>query len=314
MADWTPTTAPSALLARDQLYKNIRSFFSQRNYLEVDTPILGIAGTTDPHIQSFQTAFQNQQFYLQTSPEFFMKRLLAAGSGPIFALTKAFRQEEVGRFHNPEFTMLEWYRPGFDDHQLMVEVAELLTDILDLPATFLSYRDVFQVALNIDPHVASLVELQAATKQHVDIELQDDDRDTWLELLFSHVVQPGLVDGVTFVFDYPETQAALAKVSRDTVGRSVAQRFEAFVDGVELANGYWELSDAAEHEKRFQNDKLKRQALGLPDVDIDKKLIQAIASGLPECAGVALGVDRLLMLKTGSDHITDVISFPSNHL
>lgn len=314
MAGWTPTTAQSALLARDQLYKSLRSFFSQRNYLEVDTPILGIGGTTDPHIQSFQTAFQNQQFYLQTSPEFFMKRLLAAGSGPIFALTKAFRQEEVGRFHNPEFTMLEWYRPGFDDHQLMAEVAELLTVVLGLSATFLSYSHVFQAALGIDPHVASLADLELLTKQHVDIELQDDDRDTWLELLFSHVIQPTLVDGVTFVFDYPETQAALAKVSSDTTGRSVARRFEAFVDGVELANGYWELSDAAEHERRFQNDKLKRQALGLSDVDVDKKLIQAIVSGLPECAGVALGVDRLLMLKTGKHHIMDVISFPSSHL
>jgi len=314
MADWTPTTAQSALLARDQLYKNLRSFFSQRNYLEVDTPILGIGGTTDPHIQSFQTAFQHQQFYLQTSPEFFMKRLLAAGSGPIFALTKAFRQEEVGRFHNPEFTMLEWYKPGFDDHQLMAEVAELLADVLGLSATFLSYRDAFQTTLNLDPHVASLAELQAVTKQHVNIELQDDERDTWLELLFSHVIQPGLLDGVTFIFDYPETQAALAKVSSNKSGCRVARRFEAFVNGIELANGYWELSDAEEHEKRFQNDKLKRRGLGLPDVDIDKKLIQAIASGLPDCAGVALGVDRLLMLKTNSRHIKDILSFPINRL
>ncbi|GAB1268008.1 elongation factor P--(R)-beta-lysine ligase [Aurantivibrio infirmus] len=314
MVDWTPTATLSALFARDQLYKDIRRFFARRNYLEVETPILGIGGTTDPHIQSFRTEFQDTQYYLQTSPEFFMKRLLAAGSGPIFALTKAFRQEEVGRFHNPEFTLLEWYMPGFDDHRLMEEVGEFLVSMLGLSCSFISYREIFQKVLGVDPHLAGLVDLKSLAKKHLDCDWQDEDRNTWLDALFSHVIQPGLTDGIIFVFDYPASQAALAKITTAENGIKVARRFEVFVNGVELANGYWELTDAKEQEQRFHNDQQKRKELGLAEINSDDQLIQALASGLPDCAGVALGVDRLLMLKTNSPHIKDVLSFPVTRL
>lgn len=310
MSDWWPSIKVEALRARAELYGRIRAFFAARGYLEVDVPLLGRGGTTDPAIESFRSHYGDEDLYLQTSPEFFMKRLLAAGSGPIYALGKVFRRGEQGRFHNPEFTLLEWYRPGFDDHRLMTEVGELLGELLGAPVAKISYRQVFQDKLKVDPHRASLAELKALARQRLEITWDDDIRDVWLDLLFSHLIQPQLQDKITFVHDYPASQAALARITEDASGQPVARRFEAFYQGTELVNGYWELTDAEEQARRFGVDNERRRVSGQPEVHPDLKLIEALASGLPDCAGVALGVDRLLMLITGAKHLEEVMAFP----
>lgn len=310
MPDWRPTTAAAALRARAELYRQLRAFFAARDYLEVDPPLLGRGGTTDPAIESFHTLYSGEQYYLQTSPEFSMKRMLAAGSGPIYAICKVFRQGEQGRHHNPEFTMLEWYRPGFDDHELMREVGELLRGMFDAPLVKKSYRDIFLEHLNLDPHRAELAQLKQCAGEHLDVSWDDDSRDIWLDLLFSHLIQPTLKDRITIVHDYPASQAALAKVTRDAEGQTVARRFEVFFAGAELANGYWELTDAAEQARRFAADNDYRRAAKLPTVQSDLKLVAALESGMPDCAGVALGVDRLLLLITGAEQLDEVIPFP----
>jgi len=309
MSDWQPGAGPAMMRARAALYQQIRRFFAERDYLEIDPPLLGRAGTTDPAIESFLACAGEESFSLQTSPEFFMKRLLAAGSGPIFALCKVFRQEEQGRFHNPEFTLLEWYRPGFDDQQLMTEVGDLLAFLLDAPVSRLSYREVFEAQLGLDPHRAGLADLQACAHRHIDLRIEDDNRDLWLDLLFSHLIQPRLDESITLIYDYPASQAALARVCADASGQQVARRFEAFYKGVELANGYWELTDAVEQGQRFARDNDRRRERGQNAVKADQHLLAALASGLPDCAGVALGVDRLLMLQTGASHLDQVIDF-----
>lgn len=314
MSDWKPSALPAALRARAELYRQMRAFFAARNYLEVDPPLLGRGGTTDPAIESFRTRYSSEEYYLQTSPEFFMKRMLAAGSGPIYGICKVFRQGEEGRHHNPEFTMLEWYRPGFNDHDLMAEVGELLGGILGASIEKKSYRRVFQEELNLDPHLATLDQLKACAGEHLSVGWDDDNPDVWLDLLFSHLIQPTLNEAITFVYDYPASQAALAKIAQDALGQNVARRFEVFYGGVELANGYWELTDAAEQARRFAADNHYRRAARLPVVQADTKLVDALQSGMPDCAGVALGVDRLLMLITAADRLDQVIAFPWSRL
>jgi elongation factor P--(R)-beta-lysine ligase len=314
MPDWRPSATLPALQARAELYCRVRAFFAARGYLEVDPPLLGRGGTTDPAIESFSTQFSGVNYYLQTSPEFFMKRMLAAGSGPIYAICKAFRQGEQGRYHNPEFTLLEWYRPGFDDHRLMVEVGELLGGILHAPIDKKSYRKVFQERLALDPHLASLDELKHCARSHLGITWDDANRDVWLDLLFSHLIQPTLHQAITLVYDYPAGQAALAKITKNADGQKVARRFEAFYAGVELANGYWELTDAAEQARRFAADNDCRRAGGQAPVQVDTKLVDALKAGMPDCAGVAVGLDRLLMLTTGASRLEDVIAFPWSRL
>ena len=247
-----------------------------------------------------------------------MKRLLASGCGPIFQICKAFRQGEAGRRHNPEFSLLEWYQPGFDHFSLMSEVAQLVNHVLEARSVEqLSYRDAFKKSLGIDPHLATDFELAQLAKQHTGFNSDNqasENRDTWLDLLMSHVIEPKLGIGkLTFIYHYPASQCALAKLTKNEQGVMVAERFELYVDGMELANGYHELTEADEQQRRFDEDKKIRQIQGLPQLPADLHLLAALEHGLPECAGVALGLDRLLMLKTGANDISQVLAFDTTN-
>lgn len=324
MPDWRPSSTLETLRLRAALLARLRGYFAGQGVLEVETPLLASAGVTDPHIPSFTLAEAElpagqsggMRRYLNTSPEFAMKRLLAAGAGPIYQVCKAFRRGEQGRHHNPEFTLLEWYRPGFDDHRLMQDVAALLAvlaeGVRELGSVeYLSYHDCFQQQLGLDPHTATAQALRDCAQQHglpVVCGLADDDRDGWLDLLMSHSIQPQLGRGhPCFVYDYPESQAALARVRPGNP--PVAERFELFIDGIELANGFHELQDADEQRARFEADLAQRRADGLEMVVIDERLLAALEAGLPACAGVALGLDRLQMVLTGETHLRDVLAF-----
>lgn len=311
--DWQPTASLDALRLRAQLYQRIRDFFQQRDVLEVETPLLGQAASTDLHLASLSV--ETEYKFLQTSPEFAMKRLLAAGSGAIYQICKAFRAGESGRRHNPEFTMLEWYRPGFDHFELMAEVVELINLVLgERSVRQLTYRQAFEQVLNVDPHRAGEETLARLAQQHTGyVPVDEDDRDTLLDLLMSQVIEPTLgADELSFIYNYPASQCALAKVTTDAQGVAVAQRFELYVEGVELANGYFELSDAQEQLHRFEADLALRANKQLPSMPMDKRLLAALEHGMPDCAGVALGMDRLLMLMANADSIRDVIAFPAD--
>ncbi|RTR34822.1 elongation factor P--(R)-beta-lysine ligase [Shewanella atlantica] len=314
---WQPSASIANLRKRAEILTAIRAFFHQADVLEVETPSLSQASVTDVHLASFATQFVGPGFangvplYLQTSPEYAMKRLLAAGSGAIFQISKAFRNEESGRHHNPEFTMLEWYRPGFDHFQLMDEIDRLMQHILVcLPAEKFTYQEVFELHLGVDPLVASLEELKAVCSKHgfANISETETDKDTLLQLLFCTQVEPNIGQKAPcFVYDFPASQASLANIcSSDS---RVAERFELYYQNMELANGFNELTDAAEQAHRFKQDNLKRQSMGLPSVSIDSHLISALEHGLEPCSGVALGIDRLIMLALGCDSIKQVISF-----
>ncbi len=315
---WQATAPMNNLRARAAMIGQVRRFFAERDVLEVETPLMSAAAVSDPYIDTIECRYHPapnlaaQTHYLQSSPEYAMKRLLASGSGPIYQVGKAFRNGEAGRRHNPEFTMLEWYRPGFDHLQLMDEVEALVVSLLAIDSCErVSYAALFQQYLGIDPHTAPVPQLQQITARHIEVNLQDDNRDNWLNLLMSHVIEPQLSGrGAVFVYDYPASQAALAKVAQDADGRPVACRFELFVGGVELANGYHELTDSTEQARRFQRDLALRQQEGLPQRPVDKLLVEALAAGMPECAGVAMGLDRLVMLALGVDAIQEVIAFP----
>jgi lysyl-tRNA synthetase class 2 len=241
-----------------------------------------------------------------------MKRLLAAGSGPIFEISRAFRDAEAGRSHNPEFTMLEWYRPGWDHHRLMDEIDELLTAVLGTdPGERLSYAEVFEQHARIDPHRATAAQLGQRARGLMDGAVPElgEDRTAWLELILSRVITTALGrNRPTYVHDFPADQAALARIRPGDP--PLAERFEVFVTGVELANGYHELSDPVEQRMRFKHDLAARARAGLPEIPIDEKLLAALEAGLPDCAGVALGVDRLVMLKLGVDDIAETMAFP----
>ncbi len=317
---WQPRASLETLRLRALLMQHVRSFFAARELLEVETPVLSRAATVDPQIDSFSSQRSGGvERWLQTSPEFAMKRLLAAGSGPIFQIARVFRVDESGRFHNPEFTMLEWYRPGFDHHRLIDECEALLA-ALDGPASCarLSYREAFARHAGIDPFMATRAELEACCVKTIGplpempfVEEADESaaRDFLLDLLMSHVVGPQLGrDRPEFLIDFPASQAALAKVRRD-VEPPVAERFELFWQGIELANGFHELTDAAEQQRRFQADQARRALRGQPVPPYDRHLIVALEHGLPPCAGVAVGLDRLLMLLLGLPHIGDGLAF-----
>ncbi len=312
---WRPNASIENLRARARVLAQIRSFFAEREVMEMETPVLSKCAVSDPFLDSlevsfgFQPGIEEERLYLQTSPEYAMKRLLAAGSGDIYSMAKVFRNGEFGRRHNPEFTMLEWYRLGFDDHQLMEEVATLVRTVVPaLSVQYLSYAELFERELGLDPHQASLEQLQQVCREHVDAPFEDDDRDTWLNLLMSHVLEPRL-KGAVFIHSYPASMAALAQVRDDEQGRKVAARFELFVDGVELANGYHELTDASEQARRLEADQQQRATLGLPQRPLEQRLVEALEAGMPDCAGVALGVDRLVMLALGVDSLDQVVSF-----
>ena len=315
--NWQPSASIENLKTRASLLKTIRDFFYARNVMEVETPSLSQASVTDIHLASFSTQFVGPGFakglplYLQTSPEFAMKRLLAAGSGAIFQLAKAFRNEEAGRHHNPEFTMLEWYRPGFNAAQLMDEIDDLMTAVVGSEkAERISYQQAFITHLACDPLTASIEELtQLAKLQGFDhIAEQENDKDTLLQLLFCMCIEPKIGQQTPcFVYHFPASQAALAKLNKDD--NRVAERFELYFKGMELANGFDELTEADEQRQRFIDDNNKRKAQSLAEVTVDERFLAALSHGLPQCSGVALGVDRLLMLALNAKRISDVIAF-----
>lgn len=313
---WRPSASIAILRRRAALIAHMRHFFAERDILEVETPAMSQASVTDRHLRSFKThltrpgSLESVPLYLTTSPEYHMKRLLAAGSGPIFQLSRSFRNEEWGDWHNPEFTLLEWYQFG-DLSQLMASVEQLLVLLLACPsAERLSYQQLFQRTVGLDPLIANREQLQAAAAHyHLSLELQQEqDHDTLLQLLFSVAIEPQLGrDRPLFITDFPASQAALAQINPQDP--RVAERFELYYQGVELANGFHELRDAEEQRRRFQQDNQQRQREGLPPQPIDHRLLAALQAGLPDCSGVALGVDRLLMLAFGVPRIPSVIAF-----
>ncbi len=311
---WRPTASPANFRLRAELLKKARAFFDARGVLEVETPALSHAGATDRHLASFCVKQPHTgNLYLQTSPEFHMKRLLAAGAGDIYQLCKVFRAGEAGRQHNPEFTLLEWYRLGFDHRRLMQEVAELVCRLLpdvDAEPDYLSYRQAFERYAGFNPLNGNPANCRAALQQHgITPPPVDLDYDAWLDFTAGTLVYPALGQGrITFVYDYPASQAALARIRADDP--PVAERFEAFLNGMEFANGFHELADATEQQQRFEHDLELRAAQGLPPVLMDGALLAALQSGLPVCAGVALGFDRLVMLAAKASSIEDVIAFP----
>jgi len=278
--------------------------------LEVETPLLCSAGVTDAALEPFVVADRGGDRYLQTSPEYAMKRLLAAGSGDIFQICKAFRSGEVGRRHNPEYSLLEWYRLNMTHHELIREVAELVSLVLGRTGWEVwPYRTLMLEVVGIDVFLASKDALEAVVQEHVNDIPEGLTRDGLLDVLMTHVVEPAIADrGVVFIVDYPATQAALARVvSIDA--HAVGCRFECYVDGVELANGYWEEQDSAILAQRFHRDAEMRREQGLPTRPVDQRLLAAQVAGLPQCSGVALGVDRLLALQLQRTHLSSVISF-----
>ncbi len=311
---WQPAASFTYLRHRAALYQHLRSFFQQRRVMEVETPLLAETCAPENGIQPFVTHYHGpnpREMYLQASPELAMKRLLAAGSGPIYQLTKGFRDAESGRWHNPEFSLLEWYRPNFDHHALMDEMDELLQEVLgSLVAERLSYCDIFRLETDLDPLTCSLADLRARVARWTGRNAAESlERDECLQLILSHEIEPGLGRGCpTFIYDYPASQAALARRSPDNP--ALAERFEVYVEGVELANGFHELSDPGEQRSRFQAELARRRQRGEITPPLDEHFLAALAAGLPDCSGVALGVDRLLMLQTGVDHIHRVLAFP----
>ena len=317
-ASWQPSASVANLLKRAAILTEIRRFFGDRGVLEVETPAMSQATVTDIHLVPFETRFvgpgaaDGMTLYLMTSPEYHMKRLLAAGSGPIYQMGRSFRNEEAGIHHNPEFTMLEWYRPRYDMYRLMNEVDDLLQQVLDCDtAETLSYQQAFTRHLNVDPLSADKAELrEAAAKLDLsNIADTEEDRDTLLQLLFTMGVEPHIGrDKPTFVYHFPATQASLAEIS--TEDHRVAERFEVYYKGIELANGFRELTDSREQRQRFEQDNRKRAARGLPQHPVDNNLLDALEHGMPECSGVALGVDRLIMIALGATSLSDVLAFP----
>ncbi|MFC5525712.1 EF-P lysine aminoacylase EpmA [Rhodanobacter ginsengisoli] len=308
----------AALQLRARLYALIRGFFAGRDVLEVETPILSAAGNTDPNIESFSTGFHGhvdagaRERWLRTSPEFPLKRLLAGGVGDCYELGRVFRNGEAGGRHNPEFSMLEWYRLGWDHRRLMGETIELVEAALGMlgrraEVTITSYRQLFLDELGIDPLHAPLDELQAPLAEF-GIGPQGLGRDDWLDLLITHRLQPAFArERITVIHDYPASQCALAKIRAGDP--PLAERFELYLGPHELANGYHELNDAGEQRARFERDNEVRRQRGLREVPLDQRLL-AVLDAMPDCAGVALGVERLLMCLADTDAIADVLAFP----
>lgn len=307
---WQPTADVANLRLRAQILRKIREFFDERGYLEVETPVLARCGVTDAYLSNIKTQIRGVDYYLQTSPEYHMKRLLAAGSGAIYQLARVFRDDELGRHHNIEFSLLEWYRPSFDHFALMAEVDVFLQHMLACPAAVQkTYQQVFLEYCAVDPFSCSLSDLKNTLNlfQLNNILPEDEeDLDQYLFLLMSHIVEPALarVPAPVFIYHFPKSQAALAKIEGD-----YAERFEVYINGIELANGFHELTDFKKQQQRFAADLALRSRLGLPIVPQDDFLLAALQHGLPQCSGVALGLDRLLMVLTKAASIEEVMSF-----
>jgi lysyl-tRNA synthetase class 2 len=315
MSDWRPTAGPAALKVRAAMLAAAREFFAARGVLEVDTPTLSPAATSDPQLESLEVRIAGfaAPFYLATSPEYAMKRLLAAGSGDIYQICKVYRDEERGRWHNPEFTLLEWYRLGFDDARLMDEVEALVGTLLSPHralerAERLTYAAALARHAGVDAHASSEAELADAAARHGIACGADLDRDARLDLLMGLVVGPNLGrERPCFVVDYPASQAALARLKPGVP--AVAARFELYLDGLELANGFHELCDGAEQRARLTQDLAVRHARGQREAPLDERFLAALEAGMPECAGVALGFDRLVAVALGAERLGDVIAF-----
>ncbi|MGP9688775.1 EF-P lysine aminoacylase EpmA [Psychrobacter sp. AOP22-C1-C5] len=326
---YAPTMSLTMAQQRAQLISNIRQFFANRHVLEVQTPLLSQAGNTDTFLQSVaaQVTYQDRPrtYYLHTSPEFAMKRLLASWQVPIYQICPVFRDNEIGVRHNIEFTMLEWYQPNYSLADMAAEVGELLEMLYGYPVVMNHYRyvDAFMDFVGIHPLTASLAALQAVAEDKGLIgfdfnseascanDSEDDRRQSWLDLLFSHAVEPNLGhDLPTLIIDYPPATAALAKTSLDKEGNEVAKRFELYINGIEIANAYDELADGQALRARFEKDNQLRKRHNLPVMPIDEHLIAASDDLMP-CSGIAVGIDRLIMVITGASSLEDVIAFPS---
>ena len=316
---WRPTATREILMRRAAMLAGVRACFAARRVLEVETPILSAAAVSDPQLESLATRIAGLpgEFYLQTSPEYSMKRLLAAGSGDIYQICKVFRDEERGRWHNPEFTMIEWYRLGFDDAALMDEVEALVGDLLKPqrtlpPAERLNYSTALERHAGVDPFRSSDAALSAAVQRHGIVCDARLDRDAKLDLLMGLVVGPRLGrDRPCFICDYPASQAALARIKPGLP--ALAARFELYLDGVELANGFHELQDAVEQRARFSRDMNIRRERGQVQRPVDEKLLAALEHGMPDCAGVALGFDRLAALALGADALGHAMAFTADN-
>lgn len=311
---WRPSASVANLRARAKIIGEIRQFFSMRDYLEVETPIMAKSGITDVYLTNIKAQFLQTQYYLQTSPEYHMKRLLAAGSGSIYQIARVFRDDELGRHHNPEFSLLEWYKLGVNHLQLIVEVDELLQHILACPpALQKTYQDAFLEICQFDPWDVSITELKRIVRGynlHGVLPESENDADQYLFLLMSHIVEPALSDyqQPVVIYNFPISQAALAKIHDN-----YAERFEVYYRGIELANGFHELTDPALQLERFEKDCEQRRALGMEIPPIDHYLIDGLKQGIPQCSGVALGLDRLLMLALKESDIAAVMSFCINN-
>ena len=305
------------------MLKNIRVFFDARDVIEVETPLLSHAATTDPHLESLQSRFRDQICYLNTSPEYGMKRLLADEPVSIYQICKAFRDDELGSFHNPEFTLLEWYRLDYDCEQLMDELQLLIETLCQqsnlyrqekLPFQRISYQQAFESAVGFNPHQISSPECYHYAQKH-DVEIpqglgENDEVDDWLDWLLTQRVLPAFKkDGFTFLYDYPVSQCALAKIGLDQANCGVAKRFELFFGEIELANGFHELTDPVEQLQRFKLENIARKRKGLEIASIDNHFIAALEAGMPECSGLALGLDRVLMVLAGVENIEQVLTF-----
>lgn len=313
MSNWKPTASIATLELRAAMLRAAREYFVATRALEVETPALSAAAVSDVHLASVAARACNQARFLHTSPEYAMKRLLAAGCGDIWQICKVYRDDESGRWHNPEFTLIEWYRLGIDHHSLMSDVERLISAMLPPAKQFdraerLSYREAVQLHAGVDA-LADPTAVLVARLESAGIEVPrdiGDERDACLDLIMSTLVGPALGrERLTFIYDYPASQAALAKVRGP-----VASRFEAYLDGVELANGFHELADANEQRARFEQDQRERAKRGLPVNPLDERFLAALEHGLPECSGVALGFDRLVMCAADARHLDEVLTFP----
>ena len=321
---WRSGIDSATLQQRSKIYRTIRRFFDDRGVAEVTTPVLGASGVSDLHIQSLSLVDDGQSWFLQSSPEYSMKRLHASGSGSIYQICPAFRAGELGSKHNTEFSMLEWYRVGYSLEELVAEVATLLQQTLDVSQVqtsefrFTTYRELFTSRFDVNPHDAGIETLRGLifaenlTADHIDNIDDDATRNECLDLLFASCIEPGL-DEPTFVLEFPAGQAALAKIAANDQYDVVARRFELYWQGMELANGYDELTDPAELRQRFEKNNTQRVARGLIEMAPDKKLLASM-SELPDCAGVAIGLDRLVMLLCGKTSIDEVLTFSRQRL
>ncbi|HVT63229.1 MAG TPA: elongation factor P--(R)-beta-lysine ligase [Legionellaceae bacterium] len=310
MENWQPSASIETLRQRSQCMAMIRSFFNERGYLEVETPIMARFGITDVYLSNIQATFRGREYALQTSPEYHMKRLLAAGSGPIFQLARVFRDDELGRWHNPEFTLLEWYQLNIDHHALLEEVDALLHTLMACePIQKCRYQELFQTICDIDPMHTTWQSLKSCVERYglgSVLDPEEHDLDQYLFLLMTHVIEPALAQESSpiAILDFPASQASLARVEN-----GYAARFEIYYKGVELANGFYELTDAALQAQRFKEDNQIRLAQGKKTVTVDGYLLSALTHGLPNCSGVALGVDRLLALAHGQNDISSCLAF-----